>query len=115
MERRRHIRHAIEIATWLYEPRERRPLLMRSADLSLSGVRLTWLRPLLAGTPLLVCLQLGENGPAIECKGHVCWCALLKNGLHHFGVRFLDITEDESQQLEEFLRVSKARPVLAAV
>lgn len=114
MERRRHIRHGIEISAWLYEPREGHPSPMRSGDLSLLGVRLTWLRPLPAGTSLLVRLQLGENGTAIECKGRVCWCAPLKNGLYHFGVRFLDMTEDEREEMEEFIRITKARPVLAA-
>jgi c-di-GMP-binding flagellar brake protein YcgR len=115
MERRRHIRHRIETAVWLYEPRENRPSPMRSADLSLSGIRLTWLRPLVSGTPLLVRLQLGESGLAIECKGRVRWCAPLTNGLYHFGVRFLDMTEDERDQLEGFISVTKARSVLAAV
>jgi len=88
---------------------------MRSADLSLSGVRFTWLRPHVPGTPLLIRLQLGETGPAIECKGRVCWSVPLRNGLHYFGVRFLDMTEDEIEHLENFLNVTKARPVLAAV
>lgn len=115
MERRRHIRHSIAIGAWLSQPSEGRLSPMRSADVSVSGARLTWLRPLAPNTPLLVRMQLGESGHAIECKGRVCWCAPLKNGLHHFGVRFLDITEDEHERLEEFLNVTKARPVLAAV
>ena len=88
---------------------------MRSADLSRSGVRFTWLRPMVPDTPVLIRLQLGENGPSIECKGRVCWCQSLQNGLHHLGVRFLDMSEDEHDHLEEFINVTKARPVLAAV
>ena len=115
MERRRHIRHLTETGAWLCQPRERRPVPMRSADLSASGVRLLWLRPLVPGTPLLVRLQLGETGPVIECKGRVCWSAPLENGLHQFGVRFLDVTDDELERLEEFLSSTKARSVFAAV
>jgi hypothetical protein len=105
----------VETGAWLYQPREGRPSLMRSADLSRSGARFTWLRPVAPGTPVLVRLQLGENGPSLECKGRVCWCAPLKNGLHNFGVRFLDMNEDEYDTLEDFISVTKARPVLAAV
>ena len=115
MERRRHIRRNVETSVWLYQPSDGRPSIMRSADLSLSGMRLTWLRPVMRGQPLLLRLHLGANGPAIECKGRVCWCEQLANGMYRFGVRFLDLADDETAQMEEFFSVTKAGPVLAAV
>ena len=115
MERRRHTRHFVETGAWLCPPHERQPVPVRSADLSVSGVRLHCMKPIAPGTPLLIRLQLSATGPALECKGRVCWCAPLSNDAYQFGVRFLDVTDDEFEEVEGHLRSTRARPVLAAV
>jgi uncharacterized cupin superfamily protein len=38
----------------------------------------------------------------IECKGKVCWTALSANGLHHFGVRFVDLSPGERSIIADF-------------
>lgn len=89
--------------------------MMRSVDLSLEGSRFATLHPLPLGQTLLVRLQLEPTLPTVECKGRVCWCRPMPNGLHEFGVRFVDLLEDERERIERFLIGTQARPALVAV
>lgn len=62
----------------------------------------------------LVVLFLALEGGAfpLEAKGRVCWSEPLHGGGSCFGVRFLDLSEDESNLLEGFLHDGNSlRPV----
>jgi hypothetical protein len=83
--------------------------------MSQEGARFSALEAVAVGTSLLVDLQLQPNGCVIECKGRVCWTQLKENGLHHFGVRFIDLSEEETDQLARFLEETRPEPALAAV
>jgi len=36
----------------------------------------------------------------------VCWSQLMSNGLHYFGVRFVDLCDEERQRLDDFLHTT---------
>jgi PilZ domain-containing protein len=88
---------------------------MRTVDLAPEGARFVQTRPMPEGEPLQIALQLGPLVHTIECKGRVCWSKPARNGLHEFGVRFVDLLEEERERINRFLSANKARPALAAV
>jgi hypothetical protein len=70
--------------------------------------------PVEAGRSVLAYVQLRPGGLYLECKAAVCWSQRMADGLHHFGVRFLDLCELEREQLAGFLAHRHSRPILAA-
>jgi len=103
-------------SAWLRFAGERDARGTVSLDLSKQGAQFSGIRPAEDGTPVLVHLQLASGSPVIECKGRVCWSRLMPNGLHNFGVRFLDLLDDEAALIERFLSGGpRLLPRLAAV
>ena len=71
-----------------------------TVDLSQEGARFAGERPVDLRSLVLLRFQL-ENPPAtIECKGRVCWSRAAGDGSNQFGIRFLDLTDDERELLE---------------
>jgi hypothetical protein len=72
-----------------------------TVDIGMGGARFSALRRVATDEPVLVHLQLPSVN--IECKGKVCWSSPDPNGLHSFGVRFLDLSEIERDHLQRFI------------
>lgn len=53
--------------------------------------------------PVLLRLQLDQRTPPLEAKAKVCWATPHPDGTHEFGVRFLDLTDEEQSRLGHFL------------
>ncbi len=114
-EARRHVRHELAACAWLRFPGDNELRGFVSVDLSREGARFTSLGPVEPGMRVLVHQQLGTQAGTIECKARVSWCRLMDDGLYHFGVRFVDLCELESEQLARALDETVRTPVLAAV
>jgi len=112
-DRRRHTRVPAKACAWLRFQNENALWGTMCVDLAREGARFSALRPVTRGSMVLLQLQLRSNAPAMECKSRVCWSRLMPDGLYSFGVRFLDLTEDELERLGGFLQES-GEPALAA-
>lgn len=88
---------------------------MRSLDLSEEGARFATIRPVRAGDAVMVRLDVRAGEPAVECKGRVCWVRPMQDRVRHFGVRFVDLADDERSRIEQSLRDAADRVPLAAV
>lgn len=114
-EQRRHARRKAGVCAWLQFSGDDATRGMVSVDLGLEGAQFSSLRPVGTGERVLVRLQLGPSHPTVECKGVVRWAAPMPNRLNHFGVRFVDLRDDERAAIESFLKRPSAKPALAAV
>ncbi|MBN2312135.1 MAG: PilZ domain-containing protein [Candidatus Hydrogenedentes bacterium] len=114
-EQRRQKRYTRPVCAWLMFRHEPSAIGTVSVDVSLEGGRFCALEPVAAGTPVLVYLQLRPGTFSVECKGRVCWSRQMADGLEHFGVRFLDLSEPETEELAAFLAPGRTIPVMAAV
>jgi hypothetical protein len=114
-EARRHSRHSVAVCAWLDFRCENTTRGTVSEDLSLEGARFSSMRPVAVGEPVLVRMQLDRSGGPIECKGRVCWSNSLPNKLHTFGVRFVDLSEDERNGLSTYFDKHLPTTAYAAV
>lgn len=114
-EARRHNRHKVAVCAWLDFYHENTTRGTVSEDLSLEGARFSSMRPVNVGERVLVRMQLDRAGTPIECKGRVCWTASQPNRLHTFGVRFVDLSEDERGNLSTYFDGNRYPTVCAAV
>ncbi|MBN2310880.1 MAG: PilZ domain-containing protein [Candidatus Hydrogenedentes bacterium] len=114
-ELRRHPRQQRAVCGWLQFSDENVVRGMVTVNISQEGARFATLRPVLPAERVLVSLQLTPTGPAVECKGRVCWVREMDNGLRHFGVRFVDLHEDESAALAQFLEEKESQSTMTAV
>ena len=112
---RRHERYAVPVAAWIefYGDANSRGTISR--DVSSEGARFSSVRPTLVGEPVIVRMQLGRAKPVMECKGRVVWSKYMPNRLHEYGVRFVDLTEEEQSGLLGFLTGHIQSPAYAAV
>ncbi|NUM55599.1 MAG: PilZ domain-containing protein [Candidatus Hydrogenedentes bacterium] len=100
---RRHERYAVPVAAWIefYGDTNTRGTISR--DVSAEGARFSSIRPTLVGEPVIVRMQLGRAQTPMECKGRVVWSKYMPNRLHEYGVRFVDLSEEEQSGLLGFL------------
>ncbi len=96
---RRHERYQVPIAAWIEFHGDAETRGTVSRDVSAEGARFSSVRPMLAGEPVIVRMQLGRGAQIVECKGRVVWTKQMPNRLHDFGVRFVDLDEDEQGDL----------------
>lgn|GEM_PF-1129184 len=106
-DRRRHLRRDVTLCAWLRFRGEKSPRCTRSCDLTREGARFVTLRPVAVGEPVLITLALSGT-QSLECKGVVRWCRMLPNRMYEFGVRFLDLHDEEYERLDEVMAVSEA-------
>lgn len=112
---RRHKRHRVAVCAWLDFRHENSARGTVSEDLAVEGARFSSLRPVVVGEPVLVRMQLDRSRGPIECKGRICWTKSQPNHLHTFGVRFVDLCEEEQGHLASFLDRTRPNPAYAAV
>jgi hypothetical protein len=112
---RRHERYAVPVAAWIefYGDTNTRGTISR--DMSAEGARFSSIRPTLVGEPVIVRMQLGRTQAPMECKGRVVWSKFMPNRLHEYGVRFVDLTDEEQVALRAFLTGHFQSPAYAAV
>lgn len=101
--KRRNRRQPVAVCAWLEFDSDRTTRGMVSVDLGPEGAQFCALNAVNLGERVLVRLQLESTGRPMECKGRVCWTQSKPNSLQHFGIRFLDLHEDEQARLCDFL------------
>lgn len=74
-----------------------------TVDLGVEGARFQTVDAIPVGTRLLVHLQVGQGHRDLECKGKICWVGTGADGMQEYGVRFVDLTEEEYALLNGFL------------
>lgn len=114
IENRRHRRWPVPIITTV---RYRQPALARSIatlDLSEEGAQFRDCVPVVPGMPLLVFLQDEIAGVPLECKGRIIWCVPSVRGSYRYGVRFLDLSDEERDRIRD-LAALPLQPIVAAV
>ena len=112
---RRHERYTVPVAAWIefYGDTNSRGAISR--DVSAEGARFSSVRPTLVGEPVIVRMQLGRAQTPMECKGRIVWSKYMPNRLHEYGVRFVDLSEEERSGLLGFLTGHVQSPAYAAV
>lgn len=113
-ERRRHARHAVRASAWLEFRGDEHPRGTICVDLSTEGAQFSAVGPATPGDGVLVRLHMLPGALCLECKGRVRWAKRMPNGLHHFGVRLMDLSDREREQLGAYLGARKANSMLAA-
>jgi len=98
---RRHKRQTVPLCAWLEFEEDGSTRAMRSLDLSTEGGRFSTIRPVDSGDFVMVRLEVRPGAPAVECKGRVCWVDTMGDDVREFGVRFLDLVEDERSQIDK--------------
>ena len=101
-EHRRHGRYRKEASAWLDFHDAPGPCDATTLDLSREGASFQARARVKPRAPVMLRLLLDGQTP-LEAKGKVCWANSRPDGTHEFGVRFLDLTEDEQAQLGRFL------------
>jgi hypothetical protein len=102
-EHRRHGRFRKEAPAWLSFRDTPEPCGATTLDLSPEGASFQIRSRVKPRVPVILKLSLEGHAPPLEAKGKVCWAAPGPDGTHQFGVRFLDLTEDERTRLGRFL------------
>ncbi|MBI5094287.1 MAG: PilZ domain-containing protein [Candidatus Hydrogenedentes bacterium] len=102
-EKRRGVRRAKSVSAWLRFRSEKAHWGTVTLDVGTGGARFTAERPVEVGEHVLLTVQLEPSKDRIECKGHVTWSKQQEDGTYRFGVRFVDLNEDESAALERFV------------
>ncbi|GMW00826.1 MAG: hypothetical protein AMXMBFR84_19630 [Candidatus Hydrogenedentota bacterium] len=97
---RRNTRAPIAVCAWIDFRGETKSRGMTSVDLSVDGARFISMRPVTEGDLLIIRLQLHAAGEPVECKARVSWNKRLPSGLHQFAVRFLDLCDDERDEIQ---------------
>lgn len=106
---------AVPVCAWLDFRGDSATRAMRSLDLSGEGARFATIRPVRAGDSVMVRLDVRPGSPAVECKARVCWVRPMQDRVRHFGIRFVDLSEDERTQIEQAIAGAGARAPLAAI
>lgn len=102
VEKRRFHRHTESVCAWLTFHYDTLQCGTLTEDISAEGACFSTLRTVNAGEHVLLHLQVDPGG--IECKGKVCWIQPMSNGLNRFGIRFIDLLDDEREQLSRYLQ-----------
>ncbi len=88
---------------------------MRSLDLSTEGARFATIHPITSGELVMVRLEVRAGAPAVECKGRICWVEPMEDRVRQFGVRFVDLAEDERIEIDQAMVNAATHYTLAAI
>lgn len=102
LDKRRFPRIDEAVCAWLSFKKDSAAYGTTTMDLGLEGARFTTLKRVDVGDNVIVCLQLPWM--SIQCKGKVCWLSAETGGLYNFGVRFLDLRDNERDFLNRYVR-----------
>ncbi len=110
-ERRRFERNEVAVCVWLQFHHDRSVQGTTTVDLSPEGARFHASKAVRPGQHVMLYLQLDPVAYTVECKGKVCWANNSPSGLTAFGVRFLDLEDEEHDHIVRALR-KYAKPEL---
>ena len=111
-DRRRHPRADARVGAWLSFHSETAARGATTRDLSLEGAQFTTRRKLDTGTPVLIALDLRADIGPLECKGRVVWIRPNPDGSYHFGLRFVDLQDSETESIRAFIDGRRREPAL---
>ena len=98
-ERRRFERNEVSVCVWLQFHHDCSVQATTTVDLSPEGARFHAPKRVRPGQHVMLYLQLDPVAYTVECKGKVCWANPNPSGLTAFGVRFLDLEEEEHKRI----------------
>lgn len=110
-ERRRSPRARRTVCAWISLRNNTAEYGTLTVDLGSDGAKFCALSKMEVGERVL--LQLQMRAVSIECKARVVWTSVRPDGLHHFGVRFVDLSAAERRAIADF--VSRSAVMSAAV
>ncbi len=102
-DQRRFARQEGAVPAWLHFHEEDMPTRTITVNMGVEGAAFVLPRQIERGDPVMVRLRLEPDGQTLECKGKVCWTQAQTDGATRFGVRFLDLRDDERDVLGSFL------------
>ena len=102
MEQRRSTRYSVQVSAILTFRAYGEHFENMTHDLSVDGASFSAWHPVHMGDGVLISLQFDEE--RFECKGQVRWVQTLPDGERRFGVRFVDLFDDERRRLQHILR-----------
>ena len=111
---RRFDRQPVPICAWLEFRHDGSTRAMRSLDLSTDGARFATIRPVIQGELIMMRLDVRPGAPAVECKARVCWVQPMADRVRQFGVRFVDLAEDERTEIDQAMVDAANRQLMAA-
>jgi PilZ domain-containing protein len=113
-ERRRYTRRDATVFAWLRFPEGRGLYATTTLDVSEGGARFNLMQPVNKGEKVLLMVQLQPGKPALECKGLVAWTEQEHHfAPHSFAVRFVDLFDEERDQIRERLGVAAGATAIA--
>lgn len=101
-DRRRFGRRAHLHYAWIDCAKGTRSRATTTIDIGPEGARFRSIDSPALDERLIIHLQVGLGHRALECKGKVCWVSQGATRLPEFGVRFVDLTEEERALLDRF-------------
>jgi len=101
--KRRCLREDVQIPTWISFHGVDDPQFTHTIDLAPEGALFSSVKPVEPLSLVLLRLELIDRDVTVECKGRVCWSQTTYHGMCHYGVRFLDLADDERDMLEMYL------------
>ena len=105
VQRRKRSRIAarVPVALVMAETGPRRSFKLVTRDLSTSGIRLRFPRPVQLQTSVEITLDLGDKAAPISCPGRVVRCRPRRTGQFDIGIAFLDLTADDEDRIAQKL------------
>ena len=100
-EQRHYPRFRRKVPTSMQFRKDGAILQTTTRDVSVEGAEFEWGRSVQPGERILFHIKLTNS--VFRCEGMVQWVRSLTTGQYFFGVRFLNLREDQYQQMEEFL------------
>lgn len=100
-DKRRHNRHEKPVCTWLSFQNGQGTYGTVTMDIGMGGARFSMMKDVEENESVLLNVQVAPSG--IECKGKICWVESKPGGVSNFGVRFLDISEEDRESLSLYL------------
>ncbi len=102
-EKRQKVRRGLTIYANLLFDGGRELEGMQTMDISSTGARFRTMYSRSVGEAVMLRPCDTYNNFPLECKGRISWVNLTPDGYCHFGVRFVDLSCDEQEQLNAFL------------
>ena len=107
-ERRKHVRHKLNVALDLEELASRVKMQAQCTDISLSGCYVHTMLPLPVGTTLTAGVWLGNERIAVTALVRTC------DGQVGMGIEFMNLTAEQESRLQQFLQ-SATSPSVSGV
>ena len=105
-DNRLHSRFKKPICTWLSFFGGHGTYGTVTMDIGDGGARFCMMKDVNKDDRVLLNVQVAPS--CIECKGRVCWVEDGEDGFNTFGVRFLDLSEEDRDSLKRYLALRES-------